>query len=253
MAYSIHIENFEGPFDLLFHLIDKNEVDIYDIPIHAITKQYIEYMDQMQELDMEVASEFIVMAATLLEIKSKMLLPSKDFDEINSELFDADPRKELVTRLVEYRKYREVSEFFNVLERNHSRKHFKEQEDLTVYFKKKTLEEINFGLQENLLMEAMKRVLSNMTKEDMKRKTFFSSLKKDLYTVEDKINCIKTLLENRNKCLFVDIFSENVVKEDVIASFLAVLELLKQKFIGIKQEKQYCDIILYKITDEMGA
>lgn len=249
MSYSIRIENFEGPFDLLFHLIDKNEVDIYDIPIHDITKQYIEYIEQMQELDMDVASEFIVMAATLIEIKSKMLLPTNELDEINSELFDSDPRKELVTRLIEYRKYREASEFFNVLERNHSRKVYKPQDDLTAYFEEKTLDEINFGLQENLLIEAMKRILSNITKEDLKRKTFFSSLKKDKHTVEQKIENIKYILSTRNKCLFVDTFSEEVVKEEVIASFLAVLELLKQKYIGIKQEKQYCDIVMYKITD----
>ena len=249
MSYNINLEIFEGPFDLLFHLIEKNEVDIYDIPIHEITDQYINYIDQLTELDMDVASEFIVMAATLLEIKSKMLLPTNDFDDINTELFDSDPRKELVSRLIEYRKYREASEFFNVLERNHSRKHFKQQEDLTSYFDKPSLEEINFGLQEEMLIDAMKRILANLTKEDLKRKTFFSSLKRDLFSVELKINLIKDMLSGKDKCLFIDTFSENVVKEEVIVSFLAVLELLKQKFLGIKQEKQYSDIILYKITE----
>lgn len=248
MSYNINIESFEGPFDLLFHLIEKNEVDIYDIPIREITKQYISSIEQMKELDMDVASEFIVMAATLIEIKSKMLLPSNDFDEISSELFDSDPRKELVTRLIEYRKYREASEFFNVLERNHSKKHYRPQEDLTNYFETPSLEEINFGLERDILIEAMKRILSDITKEDLKRKTFFSSLKKDLFSVEQKINYIQELLSDREKCLFIDTFSENVVKEEVIVSFLAILELLKQKAIGIKQEKQYDDIILYRIT-----
>lgn len=247
MSYNINLEIFEGPFDLLFHLIEKNEVDIYDIPIHEITKQYLDYLDQMKELDLDVASEFILMAATLIEIKSKMLLPTNDFDEIDSEMFDNDPRKELVTRLVEYRKYKEASEYLNILERNHSRKYFREQEDLTFYFEDPSLEEINFGLEENMLVEAMKRILANLTKEDMKRKTFFSSLKRDQYSVEDKISSIKDILSDRSKCLFVDVFSDKVIKEEVIVSFLAVLELLKQKYLGIKQEKQYDNIILYKL------
>lgn len=248
MAYNINIENFEGPFDLLFHLIDKNEVDIYDIPINEITKQYLEYLTNMENLDMDIASEFIVMAATLIEIKSKMLLPTSEYDDINAELFDLDPRKELVTRLIEYRKYREASEVFNVLELNHSRKSFRPQEDLTLYFDKPSIEEINKGLEEKILMDAMRRILSNLTKEDLKRKTFFSSLKRDLFSVDEKINYIKQILTNRNKCLFLDTFSEKIVKEEVIVSFLAILELLKQKHIGIKQDKQYSDIVIYKLV-----
>lgn len=247
MAYNINLEIFEGPFDLLFHLLEKNEVDIYDIPIHEITKQYLEYLDQMKELDLDVASEFIVMAATLLEIKSKMLLPSSEFDEINSEMFDSDPRKELVTRLLEYRKYREASEFFASLERNHSRKVFKVQDNLLDYFEDPTLEEINKDLEAEILIEAMKRILSNLTKEDMKRKTFFNALKRDLFSVEEKIDSIKTILVSRSKCLFIDTFDQNPHREEVIVSFLATLELLKQKFIGIKQEKQYADIVLYRL------
>lgn len=245
--YNINLEVFEGPFDLLFHLIEKNEVDVYDIPIHEITKQYLDYLNQMKELDLDVASEFIVMAATLLEIKSKMLLPSSDFDEINLELFDNDPRRELVSRLIEYRKYREASEFFATLERNHSRKVFKSQDNLLDYFDQPTLEDINEGLDTELLINAMKRILSNLTKEDIKRKTFFSALKRDIFSVDDKITSIKSILETREKCLFIDTFSETPKREEVIVCFLATLELLKQKFIGIKQEKQYADLVLYRL------
>lgn len=246
MSYKISLPIFEGPFDLLFHLIEKNEVDIYDIPIHKITTQYIEYLDQMKALDLDVASEFIVMAATLLEIKSKMLLPTSEFEEINAELFDQDPRRELVTRLLEYRKYREASEYFTSLELNHGRKIYRPQEDLIQYFENPTLDEVNDGLDVELLVEALKRVLSNLNKEDVKRKTFFSALKRDLYSVDEKINTIKTVLSERKKCLFIDTFSEQPIREEVIVSFLAVLELLKLKYIGIEQEKQYSDIIIYK-------
>lgn len=247
MSYQINLEVFEGPFDLLFHLLEKNEVDIYDIPIHKITKQYLEYIDQMKVVDMDLASEFIVMAATLLEIKSKMLLPTSELEDINAELFDKDPRRELVTRLLEYRKYREASEFFSSLERNHSRKAYRSQEDLLSYFEEPTLDEINSGLLADLLVEAMKRILSNLTKEDMKRKTFFNALKRDMFSVDEKFIFIKELLAERKKLLFIDTFKQNPSREEVIVSFLAVLELLKQKFIGIEQEKQYSDIVLYRI------
>jgi len=246
MSYQINLEVFEGPFDLLFHLIEKNEVDIYDIPINEITKQYIDYLNNMQAIDMDLASEFIVMAATLLEIKSKMLLPSNEFDDINSEMFDSDPRKELVSRLIEYRKYREASEFFASLERNHSRKAYREGEDLLSYFEKPTLDEINDGLEADLLLEAMKRILANLNKEDQKRKTYFNALKRDMFSVDDKIKSIQGMLLERKKCLFMDTFSETPLREEVIVSFLAILELLKQKFIGIEQEKQYSDIVIFR-------
>lgn len=245
MAYQIHINNFEGPFDLLFHLIEKNEVDLYDIPIHEITSQYLDYLHQMEILDMNVASEFLVMAATLLEIKSKMLLPSSEIDDINAELFDQDPRRELVSRLIEYRKYREASEYFTQLENNHARKVFRPQEDLLAYFENPSLEEINENLDESLLVEAVKRVLSNLNKEDQKRKTFFNGLKRDLFSVEEKIEHIKAILLERKKCFFMDTFSKQATREEVIVTFLAILELLKAKVLRVKQEKQFSEIMIY--------
>ena len=106
-ACQIKIENFEGPFDLLFHLIEKNKMNIYDIPINDITDQYMDYLYGMKELDMEVASEFLLMAATLLHIKSKLLLPSKKDKEEEAEV---DPREELILKLIEYKKYKEFAE-----------------------------------------------------------------------------------------------------------------------------------------------
>jgi segregation and condensation protein A len=251
MSYQINLEVFEGPFDLLFHLIEKNEVDIYDIPINEITKQYLDYLDQMQDIDMDLASEFIVMAATLLEIKSKMLLPTSEMDDINAELFDTDPRKELVSRLLAYRKYREASEFFASLERNHSRKAYRPQDDLLSYFEEPTLDEINDGLETELLVAAMKRVLANLNKEDLKRKSYFNALKRDLFSVDDKIKVIRQILGDRPKVLFGDTFRENPTREEVIVSFLAILELLKLKDIGVKQDKQYSDIVIYLLEQEL--
>ena len=118
MEYKIILESFEGPMDLLIHLIDKAEIDIYDIPINEITEQYIKYITKMEELDLEVTSEFLVMAATLLEIKSRMLLPpiKKETDGDQLEMEEIDPRLELVRRLVEYKKYKHVSKELQSLE-----------------------------------------------------------------------------------------------------------------------------------------
>ncbi len=128
MTINIKLQNFEGPFDLLFHLIEKNEVDIYDIPIADITNQYLEYIYEMESLDLEVASEFIVMAATLLQIKSKMLLPKqkRDLDELAAD--DEDPRAELVEKLIEYKKYKEVSNVLQKREDVYSKLFYKDAE-----------------------------------------------------------------------------------------------------------------------------
>ncbi|MCD3283552.1 segregation/condensation protein A, partial [Clostridium botulinum C/D] len=116
MSLNIKIENFEGPFDLLLHLIKKNEMDIYNIRIYEITTQYLKYLNSMKELDLEVTSEFIVIAATLLEIKSKMLLPKQETEENEDD--DEDPRKELINKLLEYKKFKQIANFLKQREEN---------------------------------------------------------------------------------------------------------------------------------------
>ena len=107
--YSVRLESFEGPMELLMHLIDKNKIDIYDIPIAELTEQYIDYLDQFREFNLEIASEFLLMAATLLQIKSRMMLPKPPKSKEVEETEDIDPRQELIDRILEYRKYKEVS------------------------------------------------------------------------------------------------------------------------------------------------
>ena len=257
MAYEIKVEAFEGPFDLLIHLININEIEVHDIPIHQITMQYLEYLDAMQDLDMEVTSEFLVMAATLIEIKSKMLLPSKD-DEEYQTMFDlGDPRADLVMKLVEYKKFKNVAGFFKGRETEFGKSIFKDQEDLEPFVKRYTNSELNSDMDQDILIEAVKRILNNVNKEDQARKGFFQSLKRDVYTVEQKMDLIRERVLSFESVYFESLFSEDYVKSEVIVTFLAILELLKLKTVKIKQEKVFDRIEIIRNnqveSEEVGA
>ena len=133
--YKVHLESFEGPLDLLLHLIEKNRIDIYDIPIALLTEQYMDYLAKFKEFNIEVASEFLVMAATLLQIKSKILLPDTKVEEVNEDDTDeVDPRKELVERLLEYRRYKEVSSILGEMADEAGKRFFREASNLPTTF-----------------------------------------------------------------------------------------------------------------------
>lgn len=247
MKYEIKLEQFEGPLDLLLHLIKINEVDIYDIHIHKITDQYMEYIEHIDVTNMEYTSEFLVMAATLLEIKSKMLLPSRDLDNFSDLIDSSDPRTDLVQKLLDYKKYKEASAFFKEREDFYGRIYYKEQEDLSPFAKVMTLEELNDNLDRELLMEGLRRVLLNSTKSDDHRGTFFKKLKRDSFTVDEKLFYIKDRLIKEEEFRFDSLFpKENLQREEVIVSFLAILELLKLKDIKIRQDKIFDDIFILR-------
>ena len=155
-ACKIKIDNFEGPFDLLFHLIEKNQFNIYDIPINAITDQYMEYLFAMQEMDLEIASEFLVMASTLLHIKSKMLLPSRKEEDQQ----EADPREELVLKLLEYRKYKDFSNVLREREKEWSKVYWKLPEPITCIRKDEVVE---------LVPDELKRVYTELLEKTGER------------------------------------------------------------------------------------
>ena len=155
-ACKIKINNFEGPFDLLFHLIEKNQFNIYDIPINTITDQYMDYLFAMQEMDLEIASEFLVMASTLLHIKSKMLLPSRKEEQEQEE----DPREELVLRLLEYRKYKDFSNVLREREKEWSKVCWKLPEVITLAQKDEIVE---------MIPDELKRVYTELLERNRKR------------------------------------------------------------------------------------
>lgn len=244
MKCTFKINTFEGPLDLLLHLININEVEITEIPIFEITKQYMEYIESFNDLDLDLASEFILMASELLEIKSKMLLPDPKYDtEEFNEAID-DPREDLVNKLLEYKKFKNAANILDERFNDFGRIHFKEQEDLTPFIKKVPLEELNKDLEKDLLVNAMKRILSKIDRTDEGRENYFEKVKRDAFTVENKIIMIQQRLKEELKFEFSSLFSNQVSKNEVIVTFMALLELLKLNEITVVQEYMFDDIII---------
>lgn len=244
MKYKIVLETFEGPLDLLLHLIEKAKVDIYDIPISDITDQYMTYLDEMKELDLEIASDFLVMASTLLEIKSKMLLPTKNNTDENRqmEMEEIDPRMELVRRLVEYKKYKKVAEELKLQEINQNKVFYKPKEEFA-YSKEEDLELDNLNLDE--LVKVLNKVL---TKRNKKVKPIdIDEIQREEVTLEECINNIKDELNRRDNILFSELFNENSTRTEIIGMFLSILELIKSKYLKARQEKNFSDIVIIKI------
>ncbi|WHE08069.1 segregation/condensation protein A [Thermoanaerobacterium thermosaccharolyticum] len=233
--YKVKIKTFEGPFDLLFHLIEKNEIDIKDIPIASVFEQYMEYLNAMQEMDLDIATEFILMAATLLEIKSSMLLPKAQPEGKQLELDEADPREILVERLIEYKKYKVVA---NKLKSSnvYGLKFFREEPEIK-YIDKSLL--LNYSADD--LKKAYIKILKGANSDVIPIK-----YTKDQFTVEDKI---KEFLKN---LIFTPImkFSEFVFnrhKVEKVVSFMALLELVKLNKVVAEQKKIFGDIIIKKL------
>lgn len=239
MAYQVKINNFEGPFDLLFHLIEKAEVDIYDIPISEITNQYLEYIYMMESLDLEAASEFIVMAATLIQIKSKMLLP-KEVNPLDELAADIDPRIELVEKLIEYKKYKEVS---NLL---------KDKEELFINTFYKNAEIIDDIDEDEILLNITLQDIINAFNDIVKRHTVSSDKRSDLeqrvlreeFTVDDKIQNIKSIIYSRKRVGFSELFKDTTGRVEIIITFLALLELIRLREVKIFQSQIFGEIII---------
>lgn len=237
---NVKIQSFEGPFDLLLHLIKKNEMDIYDVKIYDITSQYIEYLDKMKEIDLELASEFIVIAATLLEIKSRELLP-KIVDETAEELSEDDVRKQLLDKLVEYKKIKAMAAFLEYRQKN-SGEIYSKKPEIIIEEKKSNddiLKDITILDLYNLAMELVEKYNSKQNANKIEK-----TIKVDSYKVEDKMEELKVKLRNKKNIYFSKIISECDSKMEVIVTFLALLELIKQKNIKVLQGVNFSDIYI---------
>lgn len=227
MAIQIALPLFEGPLDLLLHLIKQNKIDIYDIPISLITKQYLEYLELMKELDLEIASEFLLMAATLIYIKSQMLLPKNE--QYNEE---EDPRLELVEKLVEYEKFKEISnklkERYMLWSKAFTRINTQEEEFL--------IQELNIFD----LISALKKLL------DKPEPKIY--IPKDTIKVEDKIKEILTKLHEKKTITFEELFYGQSLRDtnriEIIVTFLALLELLRLRIVKAYQELPFGKILI---------
>lgn len=234
MQYKITIENFDGPLDLLLHLIKENDIDIYDIRIEEITKQYLDYIQAMKNLNLSVASEYLVMASELIEMKSKMLLPKKK--DLEEDLYEEDPREVLIERLLAYKKYKEITSEFKNLEMTRRLIITKEPENLSFYAKEA---EKNDDVSINDLLKAF-NVIMERKKLDTPIKTKIT--KKEL-SLSDKIISIKKLLFNKKVINFEELF-EVPTKEEVIVSFLSILEMIKKDEIVVKQDNNFNTIVI---------
>lgn len=251
MKIEIKVDAFEGPLDLLLHLITKDEIDIYDIPIVKVTNQYLKILDELPEMDLDMTTEFLVMASTLLEIKSKMLLPDTNADMETYDFSEEDPRRELVARLIEYKKFKEASNALRHRESSLDELVFKEQEELGLYVKATDMNTLNDDLEKELLIEAVQRLLTKADRFDHNRKSFFKGIKRDQFTVEEKIDFIETNLFQNSTVYFSNLFGSVKTREEIVVTFLAVLELLKMKRIAIQQSGLFEDIeIVRKIHEE---
>jgi len=242
MNVEFKLEAFEGPLDLLLHLIDKNKIDIYDIPVGELTEQYISYISDMKNRNMENMSEFIVMAATLVEIKTNMLLP-----KVIDEEEETDPREELVNRLEEYKRFKKAAEILGENQRFGEAYIFKGP-DLKIMSefknKKKDISEIIGEADISALYQAFLEVLKRREIRRDNIRSGFDSVERDLFTIEDKIQYISDLIFLRKKFRFVEAFKENVSRQEIVITFLAVLELIKVKRISVTQEKNFDDIFI---------
>ncbi|MBI5055948.1 MAG: segregation/condensation protein A [Nitrospirae bacterium] len=218
---------FEGPLDLLLHLIKENKIDIYDIPIVQITKQYMQYLEMMKELNLEIAGEFLVMAATLIHIKSRMLLPP---DEEEKQEAAEDPRSELVQRLLEYQAYKESSIFLRKQEdtwKNIFQRTRPDKDDF-VFEPEPVLFEANvFDL-----ITAFKKLLERAPAE-------IREITRETLTVADRINFIMERIENEDGVRFEDLFEEGFSRVTLIVTFLALLEIIRLGLVRIYQEKAF--------------
>lgn len=224
---NIKIPVFEGPFDLLLHLIRENKIDIYDIPISLITGQYLDYLEMMKELNLEIAGDFLVMAATLIQIKSRMLLPPDE--EVSTEEME-DPRRELVQRLLEYQRYKEAAVDFRIREEEwlkvYRRGPLSDEEGGEIYLS-------DLGIFD--LLDAFRKILEKAPPDIV-------SITRETLTVRDRMSTIMEIIELREAVRFEDLFIEGITRMHLIITFVALLELIKLGLVRAYQERQFGNI-----------
>ena len=249
MGIPVKLPIFEGPLDLLLHLIESNKIDIYDIPIVMITEQYMEYIRSMETRDLNTMSEFLVMAATLLEIKAKLLLPA----EVDEEGEEIDPRAELVERLLEYKMYKYISGELKDRQMDASRVLFKVPtipKEVSAYEEPVNLDE----LVADLTLEKLNNIFRSIMKKQVDKidpiRSKFGKIQKEELSLEDCMHSLEDYAKNHKQFSFRALLDGAKSKTEVIVTFLAILELMKVGAIFITQEAIFDDI---QITSQIAA
>ena len=245
MDINIKLDAFEGPMELLLHLISKNKMNIYDIPIAELTDQYLSCIDTLDPNSMESMSEFLVMAATLIEIKSRMLLPRPEDDEEEEE---GDPREALVNRLIEYKRFKEMAGELDERQKDAGYSYYKlPDKELIDKIRKdvpKSIDDILYGADMDMLMDAFKEVLRRREVRTDKVRAGFNSVTREIFTIEDKIKHITNLLTLNSRITFRSVFRRKASKNEIVVTFLAMLELIKIKKIYIQQDHLFDEIVI---------
>ena len=235
MEYKFLINDFEGPLDLLLHLIKKNNVDICDIKISDITKQYLDYLEEMENLDLNIASEYLALAAELIEMKSLVLLPKPEFSD---DEYEEDPRENLIKRLIEYKKIKESTSKLKELEEERKKLYTKVASNMKQYQDENQKPDFN-DIDLDCLLNAFSKFLERKEEE----KPLNTKITKKEYSVSKRSREIKSLLRTKQKINFEELF-EIQTKEYIVVTFLSILALAKKQELIIKQDNNFSNIVL---------
>jgi segregation and condensation protein A len=241
-AYPVRLRQFEGPLDLLLYLIKKHQLDIYDIPIALVTRQYLDYLEVMQELDLDVAGEFLVMAATLIHIKSRMLLPRPDPKQEDPE---EDPREALVRRLLEHQKFKAAAELLHDREIQRSAQWGRPDERVAEVVGDPPEPEVEVDLFS--LMAAFRQVIERARKRPQ------IYMPAEYMSLEDRITKLLSMLSETEALGFEDLFADVQTKPGIVVTFLALLEMIRLKHVRVYQQGNFGPIRVYKREKPQGA
>ena len=234
------IGDFEGPLDLLLHLVKQSKIEISELKLVDITEQYINYLKTMEEMNLDIASEYLVIASELIEMKSRFLLPREKTEETDE--YEENPEEELKRRLLEYEKYKESVQSFRELEEHRSEYYTKVPERLDLYTEEKVENTENITAYD--LLKALEKLLE---RRDYSKPLNTKITRKEL-SVSDRVTRIRNILKNKKRVDFLSLFEE-VTKEYVVVTFLGILEMAKNKEITIKQDKNFDSIILERVDE----
>ena len=235
MEYKIKIDQFEGPLDLLLHLIKQANIDIYDIKLEEITKQYLDYIKAMEELNLSIASDYLVMAAELIELKSRSLLP-RTYNEETDE-YEEDPREILIKKLIDYKQYKEITSKFKELEETRQYIFTKLPSSLSEYNENRTIKNNDVSISDLL------KVLQDIFERNVYRQPLKTKVTSREISMTERINHIRDILKEKKKVIFEDLINI-FTREYIIITFLSILEMAKRNEIMIKQDYKFEKIYL---------
>lgn len=253
MSYEVKLDAFSGPLDLLLHLINRLEIDIYDIPMAELTAQYFEHIQAMQHLELNEASEYLVMAATLLAIKSRMLLPIHEGEEMEETLAidEPDPREELVAKLIEYRKYKEAAAELQVLEKERAQVFTKPPSDLSPYMPDEQLALFDMNVNVYDMLGAFQKM---MRRKQLRKPLQTRITRQEISVKEQMYTVVNQLKERGGKVMFSELFPYDD-KTILVLTFLSLLELMKRQVVFVEQENNFEDLSVHlqkeEIVDEL--